>query len=86
MTGRTLDKRISAINQLHSPPIDPQFRAFARAVIVFGGEEPRPEAVEQLARWYAGGYRRGGWEAALNPRTGTGSDGPTSPQNDNLGA
>jgi hypothetical protein len=37
--------------------IDPSLRAFATEVIRFGGHEPTPEAIEQLARWYAGGYR-----------------------------
>jgi hypothetical protein len=58
VTRRTLTTRLNAIRDREDPPIDPQFRSFARAVIIFGGDEPTPTVVDQLARWYAGGYRR----------------------------
>ena len=57
MTRQRLITRLTAISERHEPPIDPQFRAFAQAVIRFGGHEPTPASVDRLARWYAGGYR-----------------------------
>ena len=57
MSRRRLTARLSAISERHEPSVDPQFRAFARAVIAFGGHEPTPDAVDRLARWYAG-YRQ----------------------------
>jgi hypothetical protein len=60
MPGRRLTGRLTRIDQHRTPAIDPQFRAFAADVIRFGGHEPTPEAVERLARWYAGRYRERG--------------------------
>ena len=57
MPRQRLITRLTAISERHEPPIDPQFRSFARAVIRFGGHAPTPEAIDRLARWYAGGYR-----------------------------
>jgi hypothetical protein len=57
MTRRTLTTRLNAIGDRADSPIDPQFRAFARAVIVFGGHEPRPDAVEGFSRWLVHGRR-----------------------------
>ena len=57
MTRQRLEKRLQAIGAQCVPPLDPQIMRFAREVIRFGGHEPTPEAVEQLARWYAGGFR-----------------------------
>ena len=57
MTRQRLEKRLRAIGAQVTPPLDPQFTHFARGVIEFGGQVPTPDAVERLARWYAGGYR-----------------------------
>lgn len=58
MTRQQLDKRLRTVDAHVNPPLDPQFTRFAEDVIRFGGNEPTPEAVDQLARWYAGGYRK----------------------------
>jgi hypothetical protein len=76
MSRRRLITRLSAISNRHEPPIDPQFRSFARGVIDFGGHEPTPDAVEHLARWYAGGNRRRSSAVALGASAGAGSSGP----------
>jgi hypothetical protein len=60
MTRRTLQNRLGRIATRLDPPIPHQFTAFARAVINFCGNEPTPDTVAQLARWYAGGYRERG--------------------------
>lgn len=57
MTRRMLYSRLGHIATHIDPPVAPSFRSFAEAVIRFGGHEPTPASVEQLARWYAGGYR-----------------------------
>ena len=57
MTRHSIQRRLTRLHEQANPAIPSQFVAFARAVIAFGGAEPTPEAVEQLARWYAGGYR-----------------------------
>lgn len=52
-----LRRRLQHVAIRIEPPVHPQFRTFAADVIRFGGHEPSPVAIEQLARWYAGGYR-----------------------------
>ena len=57
MTRHCLQRRVTRLAAHQVSDIHPQFVAFARAVIAFGGTEPTSAAVDQLARWYAGGYR-----------------------------
>jgi hypothetical protein len=55
MMRHSLQHRLTRLAAHQDPPLPHPFVAFARAVIVFGGAKPTPEAVDQLARWYAGG-------------------------------
>jgi hypothetical protein len=51
---RGLERRLGALGRRWNPPPDPQFLAFARAVVGFGGEpDPGGESAEGLARWLA---------------------------------
>ncbi|MDQ3692646.1 MAG: hypothetical protein M3464_03325 [Chloroflexota bacterium] len=51
MPTRALSRRVMKITGVITPAVDPSVRAFASAVIHFGGYEPTPAAVEQLAHW-----------------------------------
>lgn len=53
MPHRSLSRRVTKISSAITPAIDPAFRAFAAAVIRFGGNEPTTETTERLARWLA---------------------------------
>jgi len=59
---RRLYRRVAAVGRVVVPRADPRFLAYARAVVAYGGGDPRDEAFDGsavgLARWLESGRRR----------------------------
>lgn len=54
---RALERRVAAVGRAVAPAPDPAFLAYARAVVAYGGGDPKSETAVGLARWLENGRR-----------------------------
>ncbi len=64
---RRLGRRVAAVGRAVDPPPNAMLLAYARAVVAFGGADPRGEDFERAAVGYARWLERGGKDAACGP-------------------